>query len=249
MSEFYLTQTSLKDLENEDTCPFRWKSQWLDRLIPFQSSEHMEKGKYFEQLLLGSGAIAGDDVVDLKRLLNGEKSSDQKRIEEQVERVKGMLFDTNSPEYLGLSVVSTQLELIIDGEKGTYDVEAIDEEQCPWLIDIKLTKDLTSTRSKYSWGNDWYSMDYVQLVHYQDLYFKTFGKRPRVGYLVVDYSTQKRVVFKEIVVTNLKLEEKVNRFSAGKLTIDMYNKHGWIKIPNIKECGSCPLTCESRQFI
>lgn len=246
MNEFYLTQTSLKDLENDETCPWRWKKQWIDREIKFKSNENMDKGSYFEGIVLGSGAVSGQAVTDLPRLLSGEKSAEHKRIDEQAARVTKMLFDTTSPEYLGLSVVRTQLELLVGNKKGTIDIEAVDEEVTSWIVDLKLTKDLTSDRTKYSWGNNWEDMDFVQLTHYADLYTEATGKKPRVGILVVDYSPQKRVTFGELVISDEKLSDKNRRFSAGENTISLYNQHGWVKTPNIKECESCPLKCDER---
>ena len=90
--EFFYTQTSVKDLEKEETCPTRWKAQWLDGLIPFKTNEDLDKGNYFEGVALGSGAT--DKVVsDLPRLKTGEKSVDQQRIEAQAARCKRILFD------------------------------------------------------------------------------------------------------------------------------------------------------------
>jgi hypothetical protein len=248
MKEFFLTQTSVKDLENEQTCPWRWKEQWLEGNIPFKSNELMDRGKYFEQLILGSGAISGDEVNDLPRLKNGEKSAEHQRIDAQAARAKAMLFDPKDPEYLGFTVVRTQLEIKKGNKKGTYDIEATDEEKYPWVLDLKLTGDLTSDRTKYSWGNNWQDLDLVQMTHYQDLYHEEFGVLPKMGLLVFDYSTQKRVMFGEIVISDEKRAEKNIRFKAAEETIDLYNKHGWVKIPNIKECESCPLQCDLRIY-
>jgi hypothetical protein len=246
MKEFYLTQTSLKDLERQETCPWRWKEQWLEGTIPFKSNEMMDKGKYFEQLILGSGAISGDEVNDLPRLKNGEKSAEHLRIDAQAERCKRMLFDEKDPEYLGFSVIATQLEVKVGNRKGTYDIHAWDQESWDWVIDLKLTSDLTSDRTQYGWGNDWASLDLVQITHYQDLFLQKFGKRPRMGLLVMDYSTQKRAMFGEICISENKLREKENRFKMAENVIDLYKTNGWVKIPNVKECEACPLKCDMR---
>jgi hypothetical protein len=246
MSEFYFTQTSVKDLEREETCPFRWKAQWLDGEIKSQPNEHTEKGSYFEYLVLGSGAVAGAEAKDMARLKNGSKSAEQLRIEEQAERVKGMLFDSNHPEFLGFTSILPQVELKSGNKKGTLDFAARDSGDDYWFIDLKLTADLSSDRTKYGWGNSWDEMDLIQMAHYQDLYFEVYNIRPRVGILVVDYSTKKRAEFGEIVISEDKIGEKNFRFSKAEEVVNLYNKNGWVKTPNVKECASCPLKCSDR---
>jgi len=246
MSKLYFSQTCVKDFEKEDTCPFRWKKQWVDKEIPFGSNEFMDRGKYFEQLVIGSGAIAGDDVTDLPRLKNGDKSADHQRIDLQAARAYKMLYDKDSPDYLGFTLKSVQLELRDDNKKGTADIEAVDRENHPWIIDLKLTSDITSDRSQYGWGNDWSQLDLIQMTHYEDLYYNMFGVRPKMGLLVLDYSPQKRATFGEIVITESKREQKTLRFYSAEKAFQLYEERGWIKIPSLKECGSCPLNCEMR---
>jgi len=245
MGKFVFSQTSVKDLEKEETCPFRWKSQWLDGLIPFVSNEDMDKGKYFEQLFIGAGAISGDDVTDLPRLNNGKKSVDHQRIDAQAERAK-RLFDPNDPEFLGFKLGRVQLKLEADNRVGTIDIEAFDAEDYPWVLDVKLTKDLTSDRSKYGWGNEWTDLDLMQQIHYEALYEAEFGVRPKMGLLVFDYSPQKRIVFGEIQISEEKRASKELRFKAAEQAVNLYELHGWIKTPNFKECEACPLQCDMR---
>lgn len=247
MSEFFFTQTALKDLEKPETCPLRWKKQWIDKEIQFPSNEAMIKGKYFEQLVIGAGAIEGDEVNDLPRLKNGDKSTDQLRIEAQAERAKRMLFTPEDEEYLGLIIKRVQYEMRSPSlRKGTWDIEAEDKEGSIWLVDLKLTSDLTSDRTPYSWGHNWDKLDLIQLPHYQDLYFELFGVRPRMALLVMDYTAQKRAVFGEIVISDSKLSQKEVRFTTAEQVVALYNKHGWPTDPSIKECETCPLLCKAR---
>lgn len=244
---FLLTQSSLKDLERDETCPFRWKAQWIDKIIPFKVSEDMDKGNYFEYLVLGKGA-KGNETTDLTRLKNGHKSTDQTRIEQQAERCRRMLYDRNDPEFLGLVPIAVQAKFSHDGREGTLDILAteLDAPNVRWLIDLKLTKDLSADHSKWSWGRDWRELDFIQLSHYSDLVEKEFGERPKIGLLVLDYSPKKRAEFGEIQLTETKRKEKEERFQAGEEAISLYNKNGWIKIPNHSECEGCPLQCDKR---
>lgn len=243
-----LTQTCVKDLEKEETCPYRWMKQWIEKDPSLKlSSEDLSKGKFFEYLVLGSGAIEGEDVKDLPRLRDGSKSTDQLRIEEQAFRIKKALFDKNDPDYLGFEIKSVQRHLSVNDESGTLDIEAIDNKDNIWIIDLKLTKDLSSDRTKYGWGNDWSTIDLIQLTHYKELYNKVYNDvNPRVGLLVADYSPKKQIEFGEILISNFKLNEKRKRFAKAREVIALYEKNEWIKYPSFNECKNCPLTCDKR---
>lgn len=243
-SNFYISQSAVKDLEREETCPFRWKSQWIDRNPDLQfSNEHTIKGQFFEQLVFGASAHENKPVLDLPRLLNGEKSTDQLRIESQAKKIKEWLCGDNP---LGLTFLKTQVELKFGNEIGTIDAILTDNDDNIWVIDLKLTKDLTSKRSVYSYGNDWASMDQLQLAHYGWLYGNVFGITPRLGLLVADYSPRELIEFGEIIIPKEKLEERSLRFQEVKSTIELYDHFGWIKTPTLKECTLCKLECDKR---
>ena len=246
MSKFIFTQSALKDLENEQTCPRRWYGQWVERVIPFPSNEHLEKGKYFEWLFLGSGAKKDEKPPEMPRLKNGEKSTDQLRIEAQAVRAKEM-FTEGHPDYIGHTIVEVQKYIEIGDDAGTLDIVTKDQKGDIWVIDVKLTKDLTSDRTEYGWGNDWSEMDLIQQVHYQSLYQKLTGIRPQMALLVFDYSPQKRIVFGEIEISENKIVNKDIRFAAAKDAFRLYEQNGWTRIPNPKECDACPLACSERK--
>lgn len=244
--EFLLSQTALKDLEKEETCPDRWRAQWIDKEISFPSNEDMDKGKYFEYLAIGAGAVSGEDVTDLPRLQNGRKSIDQVRIEEQAARFKRFI-DKQDPEFQGFELGETQIELKIGNRKGTIDFETIEvADGSRWINDLKLTKDLTSTRSQYGWGHPWKDLDLVQMVHYSDLYEEKTGIKPRIGLWVFDYSPELRIKFGEIKVSQKARNAKELRFSAAEEVIELYKINGWIKQPSEYECRRCTLNCSVR---
>lgn len=248
-NRFTFTQSCVKDLEKEETCPFRWKSQWLDKDPRLRmESEDLAKGQYFEYLVLGATAKGVDQAIGLPLLANGSKSVDQIRIESQAERAKRMLFDTEYKDFLGLSVLNIQLKLSNkdEDEAGTIDFTASDEAGDNWIIDLKLTKDLSSSRSEYGWGNDWEDLDLVQMIHYQHLYKNELGILPRVGLFVFDYSPKKRIEFGELIISETKREQREFRFNEAKKVVNLYNENGWIKIPAINECSRCKLDCDKR---
>lgn len=243
---FYLTQTALKDLEKDTTCPDRWRALWLDKEIEFPSNEDMDKGKYFEWLCLGGGAISGEDVTDLPRTATGRKSIDHIRIDEQAERFK-QLFDPKNPDYQGFQITRAQIELKVGNRKGTIDFETQDIVTGEfWINDLKLTRDAESTRSQYGWGHAWTDLDMVQLVHYRDLYTDVYGITPRVGLWVFDYSPAKLVKFGEVVISNKAREKKELRFEVAFEVIELYKQNGWTKLPSESECKTCKLSCPVR---
>lgn len=248
-SNFYISQSAVKDLEREETCPFRWKSQWIDRNPDLQfSNEHTIKGQFFEQLVMGASAHENKAVTDLPRLLNGEKSIDQIRIERQAAKVKAWIEGENQ---LGLNLLDKQVPIIINDQSGVIDLVMLDISPTSddvWVIDLKLTKDLTSKRSVYSYGNDWGGMDQLQLTHYGWLYKQKFGITPRLGLLVADYSPKERIEFGEIIIPESKLEERSFRFQEARSAIELYEHYGWIKTPTLKECALCKLECDKRIY-
>lgn len=241
---FKFSQSSLKDLENPDGCPLKWKAVWVDKEFTREPSLAMLKGSYFEQLWLGSGAT-GEIVNDLPRLKNGKKSTDQIRIEEQAQRAKE-LFDPNHPSWLGYTINKTQLKLSVDDKEGTADIWATDKEGESWLIDCKLTADLTNTWGDYGWGKDYDQLDLIQLPHYSDLFFEMYGHRPKMALFIADYSPKKRIEFNEIVITEDRLKTKNFRFAQARKIYDEYCLEGFPAVPSLKECKTCKLDCKFR---
>jgi hypothetical protein len=245
MDNFILTQSAVKDFEKESTCPARWKAQWVDRLISFQETDHMKKGNYFEWLILGANAKDKEPPTPLL-LKNGKKSADTLRIESQADRVYSLLFQQSHPDWLGFDSIQSQLFLKDPDKKrgGTIDIFAVAKD--PWIVDLKLTGDLTSRRTPYSWGNDWGSMDNLQLLHYKNLFHKNYGVVPRTGLLVVDYSPKMRIEFGEMTFSEDAHSDYEERFSYVEGGIKLYNEENkWPRIPG-KDCSICPLECTKR---
>lgn len=237
------TQTSLKDLEKETTCPFRWKTQWLDGKIQMEPNEYMLRGLFFESLAIGGGAKE-QLVLDLPRLRNGNKSVNQIRIEEQAENF-AQLFNPLHKRFLGFTIVDSQLYLEHEGRGGTLDFLAVDQDNNPCMFDLKLTGNL-----KRGWWSDIDSVDMLQQYHYHDLYLNTFsipsGKRLRNLLAIFDYSPKKNVLITEIDVTEGMLSDTDERFIVGKEVVELYEENGWSYDPSEKECNNCPLKCKHR---
>lgn len=241
---YKFSQSALKSLEDPTTCPTKWRAVWVDKQWERQPTLAMLKGSYFEQLWLGMGA-KDEQVIDLPRLKNGNKSKDQLRIEEQAIRAKE-LFDPTHKDFLGFTINAVQVKLSDENSEGTADIWATDREGESWLIDAKLTGDLTSTFGPYAWGRPWEELDLVQLPHYQDLFLKQYGHRPRMALFVADYSPAKRISFDELVISDERRKTKNARFSAARKIFEEYSLEGFPVEPSEKECKDCKLDCKFR---
>jgi hypothetical protein len=250
MIDFVWTQSAVKDLEKDQTCPSRWKGQWLDRAFKSTTSEAANYGNYFEYLVIGANA-KGEVISDLPRTLKGDKTTTQRRIEAQAAIAKEMLFDKLAKSYLGYSPVDTQVKLsgAIAGiqAEGTLDIEATqDADGYPTIIDLKCTEDIGSTRTVYGWGNPTEEMDLLQQVLYQQLYFQQHGVLPKMVLMVFEHGLQQRIKIINIKIGDRKIEEMMERFMACKETVELYTKKGFTFYPSEKECKNCPLTCDKR---
>jgi len=144
VNNFIWSQSALKDLEKDETCPFRWKEQWVERKFNSKASPVMDQGNFFEYLCIGGNA-KGEAITSIPLTLKNEKTAVQKRIEKQAELFHKM-FDPTAKEFLGYKIVGTQVKLsgAIDGNlvEGTADILATRlSDGARVIIDLKLTDD------------------------------------------------------------------------------------------------------------
>src|SRR5690606_19073093 len=175
---FVWTQSALKDLEKDSTCPLRWYEQWINRSFRQPPTEPQNIGNYGEYLIIGKNAKESA-VTDLPRTTKGEKTAVQKRVEAQAKRVLDM-FNPKHESYIGLQIKDVQVSLSgALGDlpvEGTADVIAVEDSTGDiWLIDIKFTEDAFSTRTEYGWGNPIADQDLIQQVLYSHLYHQMTG--------------------------------------------------------------------------
>jgi hypothetical protein len=231
-----LRQTALKDFEHPNTCHWRWKKQWLDEEISSNiSSIYIDRGYYFEYLCIGGGSDSSETVTDLPRLKNGAKGAEQQRIELQAERFREFI------EKAGIQVTATQVRLEGAESEGTIDFLAImpDGRKAYW--DLKLTTDVTSTESHYSWG-DLQKHDFTQQFYYEDL-FHEMGEDVDCYLYVADYSTSMNVkVFKLSFDREQRRGEVRERRAAAFEQIKDYEANGWVARPAPHRCKNCNFT-------
>jgi hypothetical protein len=229
-ADFIWTQTALKDFESSSTCPIRWYKQWVLNEIDFPSNDSMNRGSYFEYLVIGAGA-GEDSATDLPRLKNGKKSTNQIRIEEQAARIHSCLFNKDDPNYFDFEIEDIQVNLRSKDRKGTLDIvgrwgdnpilgEEFKNKQS--IVDLKLTRDIYGVLPPYCYG-DLDSMDLLQLYHYANLYGDNFKTLPETFLLVADYSPRRNVRFEHIPVTPEDTAETDERFNTAKDVFGQYS--------------------------
>lgn len=251
MSKFWFTvsQSSLKDLERDDCCPYKWKLSWIDR-IRQEPSVYMNQGSYFETKCLGEGAIKGQDVIDLPRLNNGDKSAVHKRIDDQVIKFNEIIHNDLNHKIIDTQrVIKTEVTLN-DGTivelRGVVDFDSVKDDE-EWLWDLKLTGNVNSTFGPYPWG-DLDRFDFTQQIMYNMIQKLSKGSGKRMGMAVFDTSVNKGVKVFEVSPSIEDEELLMLRIESFVKALKYYKENGFTKYASKKECSKCPFLdkCESR---
>lgn len=189
--EFKINQSTIKKFISRGSeiphCPQRIYKSYILREFPDPTSLAMLKGKFFESCAIGGVAHGGDSILDLPRkrplkkdlLKNpnaiGAKTTDQVRIEEQVDVFKqkaekyGIIYNEYNTQTKIYKRWHEDPSIILTGELDLFPT--IIKYKGSWyltIIDLKLTANITSTFGDFSWG-DFNSMDHLQGQHYQYL--------------------------------------------------------------------------------
>ena len=237
---FVRSQTALKDLESETTCPVRWKAQWLLKEMEIPPSLPMKMGQYFESLVIGSSADGkAVDDSEIPKNTNGSKKADQVRLEEQAMFCKKMLFDKDFKDYLGIDITSVQE--VIKYKNNRIVIDAVGEtDKNIILLDLKLTGTISSTFGKFAWGNVG-NMDLLQQGYYQMVYeISEKRKKPVKSLLLVfDYSPKKGKLIVPVILSDRGRYNIVSRFEAMDATLKFYEESGWATNPSLGECKTC----------
>lgn len=250
---FKFSQTALKDFEKEQTCPVRWKAQWLDKHPELNKEEEdplhvFNLGKYFETKCIGSSAY-DEGVLELPKKQNGDPRVIEVRILQQVENYKKLMEEgLKDPEgnVVKLDVTDVQLRLEGETEAGTVDIRAVElspNEGQVHYIDLKLTASITSEYGP--WGNiD--EVDVTQMIMYNRLAQEVMGENPQMSYLVFEHGPDMNCMWMLVDVHRPALSALQLRLDTANEIIEEYNKEGWSYYPSRKECIGCPLECDQR---
>lgn len=206
-------------------------------------TESMLKGQFFETLCIGAG-VGGQQVTDLPRLKNGNKSVAQQRIEMQAQEFPRILAAHK------MRVDETQIYLETEMEKGIMLCGTLDFKSPIWddtdgpideaMIDLKLTANIYSQFGDFCWHFP-HNMDHTQAIMYTHLYEQVRGKTVPFYYLVFDYKpTPEYKIVKKMVGTL----ERYELQEAIRKTLEKINFHegrGYYTVPGHDNCNGCPL--------
>lgn len=234
-----LSQSTVKSFETA-SCYRRWQAERTGELSRFVS-DPMKKGSYFEFLALGSGSGKSDEVVDLERLKNGNKSAEQIRIEKQADKFK-LMFNPDSDIWTGWYIQDKQIHLQHNNMDGTIDFTAQREEFR--IADLKLTADLEADYGYWSNPNE---LDFLQATTYTYLWSQKFEFINKFDYWIYDYSTKMNVLNVEVTVSDEATRAMERRFVSTETSIlefDLLDEYP--RIPSIAACRYCKLTCDKR---
>lgn len=269
---FWISQSLIKKFYGKyadvEHCPHREYRTTILGDYENDDSKDKEKGRYFETIHLGAGAFGSQE--DMTRLRNGNKSADQKRIDEL-----GLLFRKKMAEHnLSIHEYNTQIHLRMPLKSARYDQQYgfeghIDIFPTPifdngelalTFADLKLAKSIYQEFGPYPWGNP-FRVDTLQMVGYHTLIrnidndfndvqnyppeLLDFAKRGLIRgyYLIFGYGDY---TFKlmEVEYDGDKILDFGERLRKTMSLIDMYTKQDWPKTPG-KVCHKCPVKdCE-----
>ncbi len=143
-----INQSTIKRLHSAFVCPQRYYREEISGVDRRQASEAMIKGQYFEYKLFGTPPKEGGIPV-IPPLKNGKPSTDQIRIDAQIERFPVIM------EELGIKISKTnflvEYPLFDVLFHGTNDV-LVTYRNRPYIMDTKLTANCESTFGPFPWG-------------------------------------------------------------------------------------------------
>lgn len=270
-----VTQSLIKQLyhhgEELPYCPWHVFTHFVEHSKEF-SSPDMEKGVFFETLCIGSG-MGGKQVDDLPRKINGERTLDQVRIEEQHLR-----FEQIKRKYKMhvISGYNTQLrafkqwntDVILQCDFDIFPTAITTSKRDIYaIIDLKLTKDIHQDYSMFSW-NSAASIDPIQA--YMNMEIATgldpvlnadimksipsmvtssmLQLTPTFFFMIFDYSPKMNVKMIEVPYTpdrRRDLNETIRKV-VQKMTYHQDIDAWKTFIPSYENCSKCNCDCVDR---
>lgn len=263
-----INQSKIKRLSSSILCPSRYQKEEITKEIPRKSSEAMDRGNFFEWKLWGTLPKEGGIPVLKGGKKKGSKSVIQERIEDQVDAFPGIMLKH------GIKVIRTNYlsEVMYNSNvlfHGTKDA-LVEYKGKPYILDLKLTADVTSQFGDFPWGNfqtlimepdatGIYShvqtvqqggkaMDILQAHAYMYLMEMKTNHRWGFLYAVFDYKAkgpEHKII--EIPYSSDSRQQAISRLDGAIYKLDLFERIGFQSIPSEVECGKCKaLECPSR---
>lgn len=225
-----------------DYCPWKIYTCYIIKSHKIVQSLPMMYGNFFESLCIG-GTAYGNAITDLPRKLNGEKTADQLKIEEQATNFKRLcaeygitITDKNTQRRYRIPYeheFKNECDVFITGVLDFEHPIWVKEEFVECVIDLKLTKSLTNTFGPHAWGNAEYN-DHIQF----DIY-NFISKKPCL-YWVFDYSKElnQEMFMHEVDEEDFSIMHQRIRQVIIELMFCKDNE--WMQEPNYNSCKDCP---------
>lgn len=240
--EINISPSLFKKLTN-DICP---KVIYYDKIekIPTEPSLLMLKGRYFEHHLIG-GTVDGE-VPELPKLKNGNKSADEKNLDELIEFAKKILQENN----IDLSDIQLQVRLEYESMSGVIDFIGKDftNPSRLALYDLKYTE----TRVDDRW-NGFADIDNrpdlkFQAIHYIRLAKEVLGIWMPYYFLIFGKSMWAKII--KVVATEQGVERHNMAVISMKERLNKMIEEGFKPKPSLNRCQSCEFNhiCEDRSF-
>lgn len=251
-----LSATLISNLNNDDECPFKVKSLYIDKTHRSVPSKAMLMGLFFEQEILGTKP--GTEPIVVPKLKNLSASTDELRVLDQAKFVKDEIFkqydirleDENTMSFKRFELDFPDDNLMIVGEFDMLcDITDPANGRTNAIVDLKLTKNINYediNNKAWSWRYP-QNRDHTQAYMYYYAYKHLFPDRPDPGffYLVCDYKPTPEHKMLKKKVDYLHMQELKQSINKSIQLIDEYDENGWPYKPSFKNCNYCPLkaTC------
>jgi len=250
-------------------CPKRVFKTYIMNEIRNKPTLPMLKGSYFETFALGGGA-GGNKVLTLPLNLNGSKTKDQQRIDDQIAAFR--ILKDKYDMIISDDFSNTQISGMKHFEQSNWlDVEVFLTGEADWItpignykehsfgntiVDLKLTKDLTSTFGKYAWGN-------LEFINTQQGTMYNFIFELPFAFWVFDYKPkgpENKLIFvnhdtehpNQRIATKAKYRISSTKEVINKTITEICHNfiNGWKTNPKSELCTGCPiLDCKDKNTL
>lgn len=164
----------------KDYCPWRIYLEDIAKIVCRDATEAQYRGLFFESNLLGASA-KGKSFLDIHLSKTGKVPIDYTRILKQVDNAKIVFLQNGVQIFKGincqipLALWNEDLQIWHTGELDVFPTSINHEGEIKkTIMDLKLTKDTTSTYSEWGWG-DTTHMDFLQADMYTDMVLEIFN--------------------------------------------------------------------------
>lgn len=248
--KYFLGVGLIKRLNNLDECPAKIHATLQGHDI---ESESMEKGNYFESLIVGCTSD-GTIVNDLPRLQTGKKSVEQIRIEQQAEKCKDLLAN-----HFKFTEKGKQVEFVAQLNDHFYIrtyVDIMGEADSEYIrssnvvIDLKLTENTENKFGDFCWGTPEF-IDHTQAYLIDFLYDQKFHVKPDFYYFVFGYNPAMGFKFLKKQVSEVDRMEMVRKMEYAMERVAIFESEGWKEFPTYSNCKNCPIkeSCKSYRAV